>query len=168
MARILTALCAFAFSIQVQAGDLQKMFQKQKILVGTQSINAWIADDSAKREHGLMFVEKMPEDTGMLFIFDNLQPLAFWMKNTLIPLAIGYFDDKGVLVDIQEMKVADSLMDLQPPTYESRAPALFALEMNTGWFTRHKIKVGAHLKLAGPSTSKLLTSKLGLNKNTRH
>ena len=168
MARILTVLGTMAFSLQVHGAGLEKMFQNEKILVGAQTINAWIADDSTKREHGLMFVEKMPEDTGMLFIFENLQPLNFWMKNTLIPLAIGYFDDKGVLIDIQEMRVANSLMDLQPPTYESRGPALFALEMNTGWFTRHKIKVGAHLKLVGTSTSKLLTSKLGLNKTTRH
>ena len=169
MARVLAAsLTTLVLSFAAFARDLDKQFQKAKLSVGIQSISAWIADDSVKREEGLMFVEKMPEDSGMLFVFEDEQPLNFWMKNTVIPLAIGYFNAKGVLIDMQEMKVTSSLMDLRPPTYESRGPALFALEMNAGWFARHKIKIGARLRLNGPPTSKLLADKLKVNRNSRH
>lgn len=169
MARIL-ALVIFGvgFTYSAWARDLDRLYDKEVLLVGARKISAWIADDESRREQGLMFIERLPEDTGMLFVFEKLQPLNFWMKNTVMPLAIGFFDQNGVLVNIQEMKVANSLMDLQPPTYGSRVPALFALEMSAGWFSRHQIKIGARLKAAGPVRSPLLAKSLKVNKVTRH
>jgi uncharacterized membrane protein (UPF0127 family) len=128
--------------------------------VGKQKIHAYIADDDAKRQQGLMFVEKLPDNTGMLFVFEDVQPLGFWMKNTLIPLNIGFFDGKGVLIDAQEMKVAESLMKLNPPTYQSRAPAQFALEMPQGWFKKHGVSEGAKLRTFGDPPSALLKKLL--------
>ena len=50
------------------------------------TVKARIADTPAKQEKGLMFVTHLPENEGMLFVFDQEQELAFWMKNTLIDL----------------------------------------------------------------------------------
>lgn len=159
MARILVVLLLLA-GTRALAGNLDKDFKKTTLQVGKQKITAYIADDTAKRERGLMFVEKLPANTGMLFVFEHIQPLGFWMKNTLIPLAIGFFDDKGVLIDVQEMKVAESLMDREPPTYQSRGPGLFALEMPQGWFKKAGIRVGAKLKTVGALPSPLLQKLL--------
>ena len=115
-----------------------------------------------------MNVKSLPEDKGMLFIFEHEHSLGFWMKNTLIPLSIGFFDAKQRLIDIQEMKPASSLMEREVPTYQSSGPALYALEMNEGWFKKHKIKVGARLQLVSKSPSSLLSKQLSLGKENSH
>jgi uncharacterized membrane protein (UPF0127 family) len=168
--KLLTATVAltFIFSGGAFARDLDKLYGKSEFKIGTQKFSAYVADNEDRRAQGLMFIEKMPENSGMLFVFEEVRPLAFWMKNTLIPLAIGFFDANGVLIDIQEMKVASSIMEVDPPSYQSRGPALFALEMNTGWFAKHKIKNGSRLVRLTKLKSQLLDEKLPLPKSTGH
>ncbi|HJP97704.1 MAG TPA: DUF192 domain-containing protein [Rhodanobacteraceae bacterium] len=89
-----------------------------------------IADTVAAREHGLMDRTAMPADHGMLFVFADAEPRTFWMKNTLIPLDILFFDSADRLVTIRA--------DVPPcktnpcPTYASTAPARYVLELNAG------------------------------------
>lgn len=142
------------------ARDLDKAFEKTKFRIGKKDLTAYVADDDRKRADGLMYVTKLPVDTGMLFIFEEEQPLGFWMKNTLIPLSIGFFNEKGTLVDVQEMKIAESIMSTEIPSYRSRAPAIFALEMETGWFKKHKIDLGAKIELRATTKSALLKKML--------
>lgn len=118
------------------------VFEKKKIVLEGKTITAEIADTDEKRTRGLMFREKLEKDHGMLFIFEYERTLSFWMKDTLIPLAIGYFDKDKKLVDIQEM-VPALASDRFPPTYTSRFPAQYALEMEKGWFSKNGIKLGA-------------------------
>jgi uncharacterized protein len=125
-----------------QPRDEEFRFPKGTIRLGGKTIEVEYANTPALRERGLMFRQNLPEDHGMLFIFAEEQPLAFWMKNTLIPLSIGYFDRNRKLVDVQEM-VPAAIGDRLPPSYPSRAPAMFALEMPKGWFKRNKIDLGA-------------------------
>ncbi len=144
MARILIlALLAPLFT--VQARDLSKQYKKSKFKIGAQKFEAYVADTDANRSEGLMYVTKLPADTGMLFVFDQEMPQSFWMKNTLIPLSIGFIDSNGTLVDVQEMVPASSMVQVEIPTYQSRKPAAYALEMNKGWFSTHKVKTGAKL-----------------------
>lgn len=114
-------------------------FKTARIQVGSKKIKVEIADDTEKRNHGLMFRKSLPKDEGMLFVFDRPEPLNFWMKNTVIPLSIGYFDSKKTLIDVQEMVPEASEMVVSPKIYASRGPAQYALEMNPGWFTKNKI-----------------------------
>lgn len=151
-------LCGLA-SVSTQARDLGKEHSTAKLKIGEKIIEAYVADTEAKREKGLMHVTAIPENQGMIFVFEDEQPLAFWMKNTLIPLSIGYFNNKAELIDIQEMSVP-SLMEERPPNYPSKAPARLALEMNKGWFSRHRIKVGAKLSLVSPTRSSALNAVL--------
>jgi uncharacterized membrane protein (UPF0127 family) len=60
-----------------------------------------VVDTEAGREKGLMFRESLPKFSGMLFVYDKAQPVAFWMKNTLIPLDMLFFDDEGRLVRVK-------------------------------------------------------------------
>ncbi len=54
------------------------------------AVNARIADTPEKQEKGLMFVKELPENEGMLFVFEQDEEQAFWMKNTLIDLDIVF------------------------------------------------------------------------------
>lgn len=106
-----------------------------------------LATDEYTRMRGLMFRESMAADAGMLFVFEAEQPLAFWMKNTLIALDILYFDGRGELVSVSA--------DAQPcrtrycPSYPSAGPGRYVLELNAGEAARLGVAAGTKL-IFGP------------------
>lgn len=107
---------------------------------GLQAFRVEIADDAAERARGLMYRESMPLSQGMLFVYDRPQQLAFWMRNTLIPLDILFFDETGTLVRAQEM--ARPLDETPLPGGVSQ----FVLEINGGLAARMGISEGAKLR----------------------
>ena len=162
---ILALFCLYVGAATALPRNLDESYEKDKFAVGGTKISAYVADDDGHRAQGLMFISSLPEDVGMVFVFDEPQVLKFWMKNTVMDLSIGYFDKKGRLIDVQEMK-ATSVMDVNPPTYPSSGPAVFALEMNPDWFTRHKLKKGARLQLVGLTKSSLLKRQMRVVKSS--
>ena len=121
--------------------------------VGGKRYAVEIADDEAERERGLMFRDELPAGRGMLFLHDQEEPLAYWMKNTKIPLDILYFDTGRRLVAQQRDVPPCSLGDACPP-YPSNAPARYVLELNAGEAERLKLQDGAELRL-GPGITPL-------------
>lgn len=93
------------------------------------SVAAEIADGDAERSRGLMFRDTLPETSGMIFIFSEPRQLHFWMKNTLVPLDILYFDDEGTFVSRTTMVPC---MEDPCPFYSSQGPSQYALEVNAG------------------------------------
>ena len=95
-----------------------------------------VAATEEQRMQGLMGRSTLSEGTGMLFIFERPQVLSFWMKNTIIPLSIGFFDENHCLINIEDM---DPPKNGELRLYKSKKPALYALEVPQGWFERHQI-----------------------------
>ena len=112
-----------------------------KLGVGQSDLWVEVADNDAARQQGLMFRREIPEDEGMLFVFEYPQPLSFWMKNTYLPLDIAYVGQDGAILNILAMKPLD-----EGPRYNSKGPAMYAIEANQGWFKRHKVKAGDRIK----------------------
>jgi hypothetical protein len=80
----------------------------------------------------------------MLFVFEEEKPLAFWMKNTLIPLDVLYFNTEGWFVSVDTMPPCTK----DPcPQYPSAGPARYALEMNAGWAEAHDVGTGWKIEL---------------------
>jgi uncharacterized protein len=103
-------------------------------------ITVEIADTPQASENGLMFRDSLPEDHGMLFIFDQPKKASFWMKNTRIPLSIAYADSDGKILEIKSMNPLDETV------VPSRSEEVdYALEVNQGWFGRHGITPGAKI-----------------------
>ena len=102
-------------------------------------INAEIADDSEERKNGLMFREKLEENSGMLFIFENEESQTFWMKNTLIPLDIIFIGSGFEIVDI---KNAEPCRKDPCKLYASSGPAKYVLEVNAGFAARNELGLG--------------------------
>jgi uncharacterized protein len=97
-----------------------------------------VADTPQASENGLMFRTSLPEDRGMLFIFDEPRKATFWMKNTKIPLSIAFIDSGGSILEIKSMSPFDETV--VPSASDQVA---YALEVNQGWFDRHHISTGA-------------------------
>lgn len=127
---------------------LWAMQKKTLIFSSGKKITVEIATTSEEKAKGLMYRKDLPKDTGMLFIFDNEQRLSFWMKNTYIPLTIGFFDSKMKLLETKDMQPhLGPVSDEKLPHYESAQIAKYALEMPLGWFAKNKIKAGATFRL---------------------
>ena len=77
---------------------------------------------------------RLSENAGMMFVFETPKTYCFWMKNTLIPLSVGFIDAQGKLVQIN---------DMQPKSLQhhcAKQPILYALEVNQGWFEHNNVK----------------------------
>ncbi|TAA37063.1 MULTISPECIES: DUF192 domain-containing protein [Pseudoxanthomonas] len=105
-----------------------------------------IADQEGERQRGLMFRDELAADHGMLFIHEDEQPLSYWMKNTHIPLDILYFDHDLKLVG-QQRDVPPCSAGNACPSYPSKAPALYVLELNAGQAAKLGVKDGDTLKV---------------------
>lgn len=132
-----TAL-AFALATAAVACSAAAGAEKQQALVifGADTVTVELAETAAERERGLMNRTEVPEGTGMLFIFQDEEPRAFWMKDTHVPLDIAYLDSELRIVSIHQMEPLDT------NTYPSGGPAMFALEVRQGWFADHGIEAG--------------------------
>ena len=119
-----------------------RKFQDVKFSNGT-LLKVEIARTKKEKTQGLMGRTHLPENQGMLFIFERPQKLSFWTKGTYIPLSLGYFDKNYVLKEIHFME-PQNLMEKNPKinTYKSSCHCQYAMEVNRGWFSKNKIKIG--------------------------
>ena len=111
-----------------------------QIQLGNEILTVEIADTHETRAKGLMGRPELQEGHGMLFVYKTPEIAYFWMKDTLIPLSLGYFSREKRLIQI---------IDMDPPkggrktdVYPSNSPILYALEVPQGWFKKHGIEVG--------------------------
>jgi uncharacterized protein len=95
----------------------------------------WVADREPRREQGLMFVQKLDEHQGMLFIFPHVQPVAFWMKNTYIPLDMIFIDADGRIAGVIANATPLSLEPMPGPR-----PVKAVLELAAGTAERLSIR----------------------------
>ncbi|SOC43651.1 DUF192 domain-containing protein [Ureibacillus acetophenoni] len=116
-----------------------------KILSGNRvtGLTVQVADTQEEREKGLMFVEHLPENEGMLFVFSRKTYGGFWMKNTLIPLSIAFLDSDGEILKILDM---EPCIGNECPTYNPKLSYHYAIEVNLGWFDKNQIKEGDYVK----------------------
>ena len=117
------------------------LFGVGKVKIDVHILNVEVAESDKARERGLMERSSLSDTQGMLFVFKDEKVRHFWMKNTYIPLSIGFFDKNKTLVDIQDMEPMNSPMDQKVSRYTSIKPAMYALEVNRGWFKQKNIKI---------------------------
>ncbi len=144
---VFRAFLATAFAVgsmallpQSAAAQVNKGLPLVELTIGKAKLRAEVAADNNTRTVGLMNRFSLQPDHGMLFVFAQSQPLAFWMKNTYVPLSIAYIDAQGVILNILDMKPHDE------STHPSAGAALYALEMKQGWFKDRGIVAGNRIE----------------------
>lgn len=118
----------------------QSLLPRKELTIKGISVQAEIASTHAARQKGLMFRERLPQNHGMLFVFEAPGIHCFWMKNTPLPLSIAFIDTKGVIQRISNMTPHDEATHC-PPT-----DVLYALEMEQGWFQKYDITTGTKIE----------------------
>ncbi len=125
----------------------------------TAKVHVELATNAAQRTMGLMERRSLADTAGMLFLYDTTQPpdAGFWMYRTRIPLDIAYIDSAGVIRAIVAMKPCPAVLIQGCPSYPGGTPFRAALEVNAGYFLRHRITVGDRVMLADTASARLVT-----------
>jgi uncharacterized protein len=106
-----------------------------------------IAQTPAESERGLMYRTKLPEKQGMFFKYTTPQDpkfVGFWMKNTLIPLDVAFFDSNGTIFDIVTLQPC---VTTNCPVYSTKEIYAGTLEVNAGFFSQVGMGLNATIKL---------------------
>lgn len=135
-ATFLVLLWLVAIGCAVAQGQAQPRLPVVGLAIGKHKVQAEVAAEPHTRERGLMFRFDLRDEEGMLFVFPEPQRLTFWMKNTPLPLSIAFIDARGVILNIRDM------MPYTLDGHPSEGDALYALEVNRGWFAARGIRAG--------------------------
>ena len=134
-----------ALSLTLAPGRDLSAAQQAVVTIGPTAFQVELAQTEDERRRGLMFRQHLPAGQGMLFV-QAPGRAEFWMKNTLIPLDLLYFDAQGTLIEI--LPRVQPCRQLDCPTYPSRSAAVsYILEINGGEAARRALQVGDPLAL---------------------
>jgi uncharacterized membrane protein (UPF0127 family) len=97
---------------------------------------------------GLMFRESLEQNSGMLFIFNEVAKQSFHMTETRIPLDIAFINEEGIIESIKELE------PFEETPVSSEGEVICALEVNRGWFEQHNIEVGDEIDIEEASGEK--------------
>lgn len=143
MFRKLSLLLACSFLAACNAAQSGLLDRKQELVLqgpdAEISLQVELADSEEERRAGLMFRESLDTDSGMLFVFDDTEVRYFWMKNTLIPLDVLFFDDERKWISTASMQPCKEEVCI---SYSSNGPARYALEVPLGWAAEHDVGPG--------------------------
>ena len=111
---------------------------------GKATLNVEIADTETLRDAGLMGRTSLDPDSGMAFLWSSPTTATFWMKDTLIPLSVVFWDAAGEVVAMDEMTPCTAT---PCKTYGAPVAYVGAAEANARWFDEHGVRVGDHINL---------------------
>lgn len=115
---------------------------------GKHRFRAWIAADDRSRARGLKFVRSLPPDQGMLFLFDQEQPVSFWMQDTYLPLDLLFIRADGTVVTVRHRATP-----LREDPIDSELPVKAVLELSGGTASRIALESGD--RVISPALSSL-------------
>lgn len=133
-------IIAFLWLLWLAGAAQAQQLPEVMLSVNGHKLTAEVAHTDPARTQGLMHRRILPENRGMLFVFTDISVHAMWMMNTHIPLSVAFLDERGVIINIEDMKPHTQ------DTHPAAKPAKYALEVNLGWFGKRGIKPGAKVE----------------------
>jgi uncharacterized membrane protein (UPF0127 family) len=127
------------------AEQLDRAFSRSTLQIATSDaklhkIDVWIADNDARRARGLMYVESLADDAGMLFIYPQPQPISMWMKNTHLSLDMVFVSANG-----RVHRIVTNTKPMSLDTISSDGTVLAVIELKAGSAARLNIRPGAQV-----------------------
>jgi uncharacterized protein len=139
----LTPACAQTPTADYQPEQLRG-FARDTLVIqrsnGRDQFNIWLADTPDQQQQGLMWIQKLPADYGMLFLLPQPRDMTMWMKNTYVPLDMVFFDAKGRILRIHE-----HAEPLSEAIIDSGVEVAGVLEILAGEARRRGLQVGDRL-----------------------
>lgn len=108
------------------------------------TIRVAVAEDDQERSQGLMDVADLPDDAGMLFIFDTNEPRSFWMASTPLSLDIIFANE-----DFEIVRIHRNTQPYSHDSIHSEEAAKYVIEVNAGYTMRHDITEGMRISIPG-------------------
>ncbi len=130
------SLAAGLSSASCAGGRGQAQLETIALRSGSVELLAELARTPEEQQTGLMYRTALADGRGMLFVYESDRRMAFWMKNTLIPLSIAFIGADGAIREIRDMEPRSEA------TVEATRYARYALEVPQGWFARVGLAVG--------------------------
>lgn len=100
-----------------------------------------VARTEEEKSRGLMLRDSMPENNGMIFVYQEPDFLSFWMRHTKLPLSIAFIDEQNRIIEIYDMEPFDERI------IRSVNKAKYAVEVNSGWFRKNLIFHGNKMRI---------------------
>lgn len=141
---IIFPLCVASYHTRAQ----QALFEQSTVSNRGLTIEVELARTDEARKMGLMYRSSLCDNCGMLFDFGPPRQVAMWMKNTRIPLDVGYIDENNRLLEVKP------LFPFDLTSVASSNPVRYALEMNQGWFEKNNWQPGDVLRIRLPERIK--------------
>ncbi len=107
-----------------------------RLRIKTHELRVEIANTEETRRRGLMYRDRLAQNSGMIFVYPRPEAAAMWMKNTGVALSVAFIGANGRILNIADME------PYSEQAHASAGEAAYALEMNRGWFSKRKIMRG--------------------------
>ena len=148
---LLAALGCSGFGDGVGTGASTTGTQEAVVSIATTTYNVDLAVTTEERQQGLSGREHLPQDAGMLFVFEEERPLHFWMKEMHFPLDIIWIDAQCRLLDVSANVPTPpaNASNEEIPRAQSPAPARYVLEVNAGEAERNGLQPGDPVQFLG-------------------
>lgn len=141
---LLVLITSFFYLRKVESPELS--WQRKNIVVANKTLDVYVADTADKQYHGLAGFESLPDEEGMLFVFNSAAPRSFWMKDMRMPIDIIWIKEGKVTGIVENIPVEHGVTDNHLRLYKSNGDADQVLEVRAGWAREYGISVGNEVK----------------------
>lgn len=137
MPAIVIALLIYFYRPQTQTGD----WQRKNITVGDKNLKVYVAETAESRERGLAGFQALADDEGMLFVFEEADVYAFWMKAMEMPIDIIWIKEGQVMGITPNIAPESNVEDEKLTKYYPPTDIDTVLEVRAGWAEKYEIKI---------------------------
>lgn len=137
-------LCLFMLLVTLSAGCFALKINKDDYaVINGRKIFLEIVATREKQSQGLMYIKQLPENSGMIFLFEKPEPRSFWMKNMEIPLDIIFLRNRKIINICKNVPPGN-----ESKLYNSAYKSDCAIEVNAGFCDKYNVQAGDFILLS--------------------